>query len=66
MLILFFPDGFGSPLNFDPKNRPRRQDWKGEFVENGMFYMAKTKIILNVEMKNGKMEEKKRGVRKKN
>ena len=47
MLILFFPDGFGSPLNFDPKNRPRRQDWKGEFVENGMFYMAKTKIILN-------------------
>ncbi|EEB11165.1 cmp-N-acetylneuraminic acid synthase, putative [Pediculus humanus corporis] len=32
-------DGFGSPLNFDPKNRPRRQDWKGEFVENGIHLL---------------------------
>lgn len=33
------------PLNFDPKNRPRRQDWNGELIENGMFYFAKRKLI---------------------
>ena len=25
------------PLNFDPCNRPRRQDWRGDVVESGMF-----------------------------
>jgi N-acylneuraminate cytidylyltransferase len=29
----------GEPINYDPCNRPRRQDWKGSFVENGAFYI---------------------------
>lgn len=33
------------PLNLDPKNRPRRQDWDGELVENGSFYFATTSLI---------------------
>ena len=32
-------------LNFDPLNRPRRQDWKGDLVENGMMYFAKRQLI---------------------
>ncbi|XP_031684087.1 N-acylneuraminate cytidylyltransferase-like [Oncorhynchus kisutch] len=27
------------PLNLDPSNRPRRQDWDGELCENGSFYI---------------------------
>jgi len=34
------------PLNFDPVRRPRRQDWAGEIVENGAFYMFLTKELL--------------------
>jgi len=34
------------PLNFDPVHRPRRQDWAGEIVENGAFYMFLTKELL--------------------
>lgn len=30
----------GTPLNYDPLNRPRRQDWAGELVENGAVYVA--------------------------
>tara|TARA_B100001250_G_C19808396_1_gene794550 strand:+ start:2664 stop:3329 length:666 start_codon:yes stop_codon:yes gene_type:complete len=29
----------GYSLNYDPMNRPRRQDWKGCFVENGAIYI---------------------------
>ena len=34
-----------SPLNYDPVNRPRRQDFKGAAVENGAFYITKKCII---------------------
>ncbi|XP_053684724.1 N-acylneuraminate cytidylyltransferase [Sabethes cyaneus] len=34
------------PLNFDPRSRPRRQDWDGELVEAGMFYFARRSLIL--------------------
>lgn len=33
------------PLNLDPYNRPRRQDWDGELVENGSFYFTHRKLI---------------------
>ncbi|KAG1704418.1 N-acylneuraminate cytidylyltransferase [Nymphon striatum] len=33
-------------LNFNPKNRPRRQDWDGELIENGLFYFAKRYILM--------------------
>jgi N-acylneuraminate cytidylyltransferase len=29
----------GTPANYDPYRRPRRQDWNGSFVENGAFYI---------------------------
>jgi N-acylneuraminate cytidylyltransferase len=33
-------DGTATPLNYDPANRPRRQDFDGILVENGAFYIA--------------------------
>lgn len=36
----------GTSLNYDYKNRPRRQDWEGFFVENGAFYINSSKNIL--------------------
>ncbi|EFA09133.1 N-acylneuraminate cytidylyltransferase-like Protein [Tribolium castaneum] len=38
-------DGSVLPLNFAIHNRPRRQDWPGELLENGMFYFAERKLI---------------------
>uniref|UniRef100_A0A6P7GTM2 N-acylneuraminate cytidylyltransferase n=1 Tax=Diabrotica virgifera virgifera TaxID=50390 RepID=A0A6P7GTM2_DIAVI len=35
------------PFNFDPKDRPRRQNWNGDLVENGMFYFMTRKLIHN-------------------
>ncbi|KAG2468873.1 N-acylneuraminate cytidylyltransferase A [Polypterus senegalus] len=42
------------PFNLDPLNRPRRQDWDGELVENGSFYIAKSDMILKGYMQGGK------------
>ncbi|XP_055676721.1 N-acylneuraminate cytidylyltransferase [Lutzomyia longipalpis] len=33
------------PVNFNLSNRPRRQDWDGDFLEAGMFYFAKRKLL---------------------
>ncbi|MCX6123832.1 MAG: acylneuraminate cytidylyltransferase family protein [Proteobacteria bacterium] len=33
----------GTPVNYNPSNRPRRQDWSGIFVENGAFYIFSRK-----------------------
>ena len=35
----FYWNHCGLPINYDPLNRPRRQDWDGTFVENGAFYI---------------------------
>ncbi|OBQ55391.1 acylneuraminate cytidylyltransferase [Tamlana sp. s12] len=35
----------GTPINYDPLNRPRRQDFNGLLVENGAVYTA-TKAVL--------------------
>lgn len=40
-------------LNFDPVHRPRRQDWKGDLVENGMLYFAKRHLIENERVLQG-------------
>ncbi|MBA3935950.1 MAG: acylneuraminate cytidylyltransferase [Planctomycetes bacterium] len=32
--------GLGSPLNYRPTARPRRQDFAGHLVENGAFYLS--------------------------
>lgn len=31
----------GQPLNYNIYNRPRRQDWEGEYIEDGSFYIIK-------------------------
>lgn len=36
----------GEPINYDPQNRPRRQDWDGYFIENGAFYISSRNAIL--------------------
>lgn len=43
----FLWDKNGKPLNYDPQNRPRRQDWDGYYIENGAFYIGSRKNILN-------------------
>ncbi|KAL3274473.1 hypothetical protein HHI36_015857 [Cryptolaemus montrouzieri] len=42
------------PLNFNPKYRPRRQDWNGEFIENGMFYIALRSLLKRGIFQNNK------------
>lgn len=32
-------DGIARPKNYNPAKRPRRQDWNGELIENGAFYI---------------------------
>lgn len=39
--------GHIAPLNLNPLKRPRRQDWAGELVENGMFYLASRELIMD-------------------
>lgn len=37
----------GHPLNYDPLNRPRRQDWDGYLIENGAFYVSTRTNVIN-------------------
>jgi len=43
-----------SPINFDPSNRPRRQDYKGDIVENGMFYFSRRDLLESGLFQGGK------------
>jgi N-acylneuraminate cytidylyltransferase len=39
-------NGYAVPLNYDPFNRPRRQEFEGYLVENGAFFITgKSKLI---------------------
>lgn len=40
----FFWTDDGRPMNYDPANRPRRQDFSGVINENGAFYITKKEI----------------------
>src|SRR5690606_21254447 len=42
----FLWDKDGTPKNYDYTNRPRRQDFEGEFMENGAFYINKVSNVL--------------------
>ncbi|KAI9033100.1 nucleotide-diphospho-sugar transferase [Hyaloraphidium curvatum] len=33
------------PANYDPRRRPRRQDWDGVLVENGAFYFTRSSLF---------------------
>ncbi|MBU5612555.1 acylneuraminate cytidylyltransferase [Geomonas azotofigens] len=41
----FFWNGDGTPLNYDPRSRPRRQEFAGSFMENGAFYFTRRKLL---------------------
>lgn len=41
--------GMGTPQNYDPVRRPRRQDFHGYFVENGAFYVSSRKGLLETQ-----------------
>lgn len=43
----FLWDVNGNPINYNPLNRPRRQDWDGYYIENGAFYISSRKNILS-------------------
>lgn len=45
----FFWNKNGKPVNYDPINRPRRQDFEGFFQENGALYVSKIKSIIESE-----------------
>lgn len=39
-------DNFVEPINYDPKNRPLRQFWNGQLIENGAIYMTSREALL--------------------
>ena len=41
------------PYNYNPLNRPRRQDYKGIYMENGAFYITKKEIIRDYKCRLG-------------
>ncbi len=42
----------GKPLNYDIYNRPRRQDFEGELMENGAFYISS---VLNIKSSSNRI-----------
>ncbi len=43
----------GEPLNYDPQNRPRRQDMQPQFLENGSFYFTNTTLFEDQKCRLG-------------
>lgn len=37
----------GTAVNYNPKERPRRQDFKGLLIENGAVYVCTKDVLLN-------------------
>lgn len=51
----FFWDKNANPINYDFRNRPRRQDFDGLFMENGAFYIN---TIFNIKKDKNRLSGK--------
>lgn len=49
-----FVNGTLSPTNFNIVKRPRRQDWQGELIETGAFYISRVELIKQGILQNNK------------
>lgn len=43
----------GTPVNYNPKKRPRRQDFKGLLIENGAVYVCTKEVLLKLKNRLG-------------
>ena len=52
----FFWNEDGTPKNYDFTKRPRRQEFAGELMENGAFYISKAgDVVKNQNRLSGKV-----------
>lgn len=49
----FFWNDDGTALNYNPQDRPRRQDFLGNLMENGAFYFTKRSILEHTKCRLG-------------
>ena len=49
----FFWREDGTPLNYDPLHRPRRQDFAGALMENGAFYVTTRTLLASSKCRLG-------------
>ena len=49
----FFWHDNGTPINYDPLHRPRRQDFGGTLMENGAFYITRSAILEKYQCRLG-------------
>ncbi len=49
----FFWTDDGTPLNYDPLRRPRRQDFPGTLMENGAFYITRASLLAKSKCRLG-------------
>ncbi len=49
----FFWNTNNEPVNYDPYNRPRRQEFEGWLMENGAFYLTKRQILEKYQNRLG-------------
>jgi N-acylneuraminate cytidylyltransferase len=43
----------GGSINYDPRSRPRRQDFEGAWMENGAFYFTRAAILRDMRCRLG-------------
>jgi CMP-N-acetylneuraminic acid synthetase len=49
----FFWSESGHPINYEPKARPRRQDFLGTLMENGAFYITSRDLLIREKCRLG-------------
>ncbi|WP_084318597.1 N-acylneuraminate cytidylyltransferase [Deferrisoma camini] len=49
----FFWTSDGTPLNYNPANRPMRQQFRGTVMENGAFYYTRRELLLSERCRLG-------------